>query len=340
MKTRIWFLPEKKQKHKQRFWDIRKITFSAILIAIAVVFAIIGTQIIAVASLPQFKVSFIGLPIKITGFIFGPIVGVLTGLIADLISFMMMPIFFHPLYTLATVMNGLISGLVGWFFVKFLGFYFGYNIRVRHHNQKIKKYKAKIAEAKSNDDSDLNQHTLNQIDKWEINIIHYEAAIKKWEHKKISKTLININWIVSSIILVTIIIILSVCLLDHNIIHDDFIAKTFMPNRYGLLAFLVTGFSTMLIYIAVIRFKLESSKFVIIIPIIIFSAFIEIINVPILSSADALMNDTKNLVQDALKLSITHVITSPIKIWFNLTIIYYSYKVIVKLINKNTDFVY
>ena len=128
---------------KFRFWSIRKISFTSILIAIGVIFVIIGTQLLFLASIPTFKISVIGLPIKITGFIFGPIVGILVGLISDLISFMMFPIFFEPLYIVATMMNGFISGIIGWFFLSFLDYYFGFKVRINYNRRKLKYIKNK-----------------------------------------------------------------------------------------------------------------------------------------------------------------------------------------------------
>lgn len=328
----------KTHKTKRRFWDIRKISFAAILIAIAVVFAIIGTQILVVASLPTFKISFIGLPIKITGFIFGPFVGVLTGLISDLISFVMLPVFFNPLYTVATMMNGLISGIVGWFFVKVLNYYFGYDIRIKWHKKRIEKYNFKINQLKQNN---INWKTddkiTNTISHYQVKILYLETKIKRWEFQKYSKTLVNINMIFSILILSIIIVTIAVLFSSPTIVTDEIINKAIIKNRWGLLALLVTGFGTMLIFIVVARFKMKPEKFTIIVPIIIFSAILELVNVPILSIADATVYAKSNQWPFYM---FTHIITSPIKIWINLTVIYYAYTIMSKLINKNSEVVY
>jgi len=36
-----------------------------------------------------------GLPVKLTGYIFGPVIGAMTGALSDLISFLMRPTYFH-----------------------------------------------------------------------------------------------------------------------------------------------------------------------------------------------------------------------------------------------------
>ncbi|WP_027334061.1 hypothetical protein [Mycoplasma elephantis] len=332
---------QNKTTKSRRFWEIRKISFTAILISIAVVFVIIGTQIIFLASIPTFKISFIGLPVKITGFIFGPIVGLLTGLIADLISFMFLPIFFHPFYTLATMMNGVVSGLVGWFFIKFLGYYFGYDIRISFHKRKIVKAKQKILllkeKLKKVDAKKANKYK-DMISKLEVTILYREAKIKRWRIRKYSTTLMNINMIVATSILVAVIFTISIAFALPNIITDEMLEDSVIKNRYVLLGLLVFGFSTMGVFIIVGRFKIKPEKYTIFVPIIIFSALLEFINVPILSMADA-TSLSGNISKWPLFI-ITHIATSPIKIWINLTIIYYSYSIVFGLINKNQSIVY
>ncbi|UWV83480.1 hypothetical protein [Mycoplasmopsis felis] len=38
-----------------------------------------------------YKFSFIGLPVKITGFIFGPIIGIFVGIVSDFLSLLFIP---------------------------------------------------------------------------------------------------------------------------------------------------------------------------------------------------------------------------------------------------------
>lgn len=94
-----------------------KISFVAIFISISVIMLIIGVRLAPFAILPNFRLSIIGLPIKITGFIFGPIVGFLTGLLADLITFLFIPGVYSWYYTLHLSLTGFIPGIFFWFFV-------------------------------------------------------------------------------------------------------------------------------------------------------------------------------------------------------------------------------
>ncbi|TCG11880.1 cysteine--tRNA ligase [Mycoplasma marinum] len=93
-------------------WNNKKIAYVSILIAASVVFVIIGSKLFAITTFPSFKVAFGGLPIKITGFLFGPLIGSITGVIADLLSFALMPTYYHPIYTFIMAMSGFVPGVV------------------------------------------------------------------------------------------------------------------------------------------------------------------------------------------------------------------------------------
>ena len=79
-------------------------------------FVIIGTRFVAITSFPSFKLSLAGLPIKIISFIFGPIIGFITGFTTDIISFIFMPAFYFPLYSVALGVSGMLPGLSAIFF--------------------------------------------------------------------------------------------------------------------------------------------------------------------------------------------------------------------------------
>ena len=61
------------------------------------------------------KIVFHNIPIMIASFSFGPIIGVLTGIIVDVTSLFYQP-GWHPLYTLAYVMWGLVPGVLKYVF--------------------------------------------------------------------------------------------------------------------------------------------------------------------------------------------------------------------------------
>ncbi|UWV77748.1 hypothetical protein [Mycoplasmopsis cynos] len=90
----------------------------------------------------------------------------------------------------------------------------------------------------------------------------------------------------------------------------------------------------MVLFIIFSRFKLKSKFFLTIAPIISFSAVLELVNVPILSYADLLSiggGDKNNIYIWVTQ----HILLSPIKIWFNVFVVFFSYSIVYKLINKN-----
>lgn len=95
----------------KRHITVRTIAFLSILIAISVVFVIIGVRLFPPSVLPGLRFSFLGIPIKITGYIFGPAVGLITGIFSDLIAFLYVPSTYSPYFTLAAAMTGLVPGL-------------------------------------------------------------------------------------------------------------------------------------------------------------------------------------------------------------------------------------
>ena len=101
-------------KNRKKTWTNKKIAFVAILVATSVAFVLVFTRIAPIASLPSFKLMAGGLPIKLTGYIFGPLIGAVTGALADVLSFTITPTYIHWWYTLAFAAAGAIPGIVGY----------------------------------------------------------------------------------------------------------------------------------------------------------------------------------------------------------------------------------
>ena len=99
-----------------KFWTIRKISFVSILVATSVAFVLVFTTLIPIAIFPAVRHAIGGLPVKITGFIFGPWIGTLTGMIAYLLCFALRPVVFHYAYIIVWMLTGFISGVIGWVF--------------------------------------------------------------------------------------------------------------------------------------------------------------------------------------------------------------------------------
>ncbi|QBF34579.1 ECF transporter S component [Mycoplasmopsis phocirhinis] len=314
-------------------WSIRKITFIGILIAISVAFFLIVFQLMPLISLPSYKISIIGLPIKITGFIFGPFVGAFVGAAADLISFMFVPTYFNPLFLLAAVLDGVIPGIIGWLFVRLIRFMFGGPFQhslIQETIQSIFKKIEKLQLQPNKNDKKIK--TLeNRIIKLYLQLNQCGVS------KKYSSKLLNINMAVCLSIL-AIVSMIVIYLIGFRV-SDQTIRNGIIPNRWALLFLMLSGYFAMILFIFITRFKLKSTLYLIIVPIVVFSALIELFNVPILALAE------KQSIGSGTSSSIfvymfQHIILSPVKIWGNMFIIFFTYKIISPLIYKNHSISY
>lgn len=88
--------------------DTRVLVKASFLTAISIVL----TRFLFFFPVPSIRISFGEVPIMMTGMIFGPVVGGITGLAADLIGVLINPQgAFHPGFTLSSILWGLIPGL-------------------------------------------------------------------------------------------------------------------------------------------------------------------------------------------------------------------------------------
>ena len=100
-----------------------------------------------VSALPSLKFSFIGLPVKITGFIFGPFVGVITGILADLISFILVPTYYHYLYTIAVAVAGFVPGLCAYYFFNLNEMFFSNKYKIFKFTEIVSFFKKQYNES-------------------------------------------------------------------------------------------------------------------------------------------------------------------------------------------------
>ena len=263
---RIW-------KRKNKIWTNKKISFVSILIATSVVFVLIFTRIAPIASLPSFKLMAGGLPIKLTGYIFGPFIGAITGALADIISFSLIPTYIHFWYTLSFAIAGFIPGLVG----------------------------------------------------------HYMNKKNRNDEEKSKTKINNVNFIITIIILATIFttVFTFIMLQDESVFEKQKLIK----NKWLFLFIATSGTGTMLIATIIFRFVLKPSTLNGILPIVSFSAILEIINTPLTTLGDIATWELEN---GFLIILTGHLLISPVKIWANMVIILFAYKVISPLIYKKT----
>ncbi len=101
-----------RDKYKGIKFTTKNITNIAMLSAASVTMTVVVAYYAPITVLPPVRVSFEGLMIKITGFIFGPIVGFISGLITDMFCILFIPSYFHIAYTITIVAYGFVSGMV------------------------------------------------------------------------------------------------------------------------------------------------------------------------------------------------------------------------------------
>lgn len=263
---------------KWRTWNIRSIAFVAILIATSVSFILIFSSIVPIAALPAFKLTLGGLPIKLTGYIFGPLIGLVVGLASDLISFMFRPTFIHYWYSLAFALVGMIPGIIGYFFNR------------------------------------------------------------RWRDKRQVDTLFARKYIMSNYFITLILLILILSLVSTFIIlqgDEVFSRQHLVKNKWLFLVISMFGIMTMLIAVIIFRFILKPSTLNAVIPIIAFSALLEIINTPLLTIGDIAVWGYN--MDQFITLLTGHLLLTPAKIWFNLFIIYFAYKIVSPLIFNKTN---
>ncbi|TQC51478.1 ECF transporter S component [Mycoplasmopsis mucosicanis] len=315
-------------------WSIRKISFVGILIAISVAFFLVVVQFAPFAALPSLKISIIGLPIKITGFIFGPVVGGFVGAIAELLSFMFVPTYFNPLFLTAAILDGVIPGIISWLFLRLISFFFGGDFKDSIFEETLAKMFKKLDKLKK--EPIKNE---NKIIALEDKIIKtYSKKVKHEQKTKDKSGLATINMFICIGILV-LIMLLVVYIIGFRV-PDSIIKGGVIANRWALLLVMLSGYCAMLGFVVIARFKFKPKLYLIIMPIIIFSAVIELFNVPILSLADKYSIEKTGTQGSILVYMFQHIIISPVKIWGNMFIIYFTYKIVAPLIYKNHSITY
>lgn len=309
-------------------WDSKKIAFISILIAMSISFVIIGTRLAALTSFPSIKLSMAGLPIKIIGFTFGPVVGFIIGFITDIISFVFMPAFYFPLYSVALGVSGMLPGVFAILFNCVYKCYSKEKIIHKLNNKKIYLlYKLRLAQAR-----DEKSH-IEKINKKYKALSKKIDKIKTWSKEKYQ---LNFGLIWSfTILLFVLFLILSIFITIpqekiNEVFEDKGILKL-ISNKNIFIVVIAGGIVTCLITLIITRFLMKPNNYLKFIPVVVFVVITEYVNIPIIAYADQ-----KALKFDFIASIISSLATSFIKIWFNMAIISFALRVVLPLINKKT----
>ncbi|MGZ9413248.1 hypothetical protein ACXX84_01475 [Mycoplasma sp. AC157] len=315
-----------------RRFNAKTIAFVAVFMSISTIMLLLGIRFFPFAALPNFRFSIIGLPIKITGFIFGPIVGLLTGFLSDLISFQFVPSTYSIYYTLALSITGFIPGIISWLFFDFIKKRLNENYIQKNIKEKSKFYALKIENLSLSLLSLSNEKEIKKINK-KISTIskRINRLNKETQQNTLFTSMLIFCWII--MIVVAAIVSTIVFLAPDKLLEES----KYIKNKVGFLILMLSGNGTMLIFITIARFLKffqQKDRFTTMVPIIAFSVILEPTSSAILALGDV-QSGAFPTFEVAL---ITHFIVSPIKIWVNLFVIYLTSLVILPIVkNKNRN---
>ena len=101
------------QVRKKRLMSTSSLVKAALLAAISIVLTRVFSLMVPLGGLPALRVGFGSIPVMLSGMLFGPAIGGVTGVISDLLGYMMNPQGgFFPGFTLSAALFGIIPGLL------------------------------------------------------------------------------------------------------------------------------------------------------------------------------------------------------------------------------------
>lgn len=312
-----------------RKWNSKRIAFISILIAMSISFVIIGAQAFAISSFPSFKLSLVGLPVKIVGFLFGPLTGLLVGITTDILSFVFVPIFYHPLYSVALGITGMLPG--------FFSFIFRFITRKTSDDAVIDKLVEKRINFEHLYQKAFIDDDMNNLNLYDQKIQEIKNKILEIKNGKQKIYRMNLVLIISVILVAIILVGVSVSTffgIPDSAINDFVLEKnlpSFFENKFAYLGLIWIAGGTSVFVLFICRFKMKERTFFDFAPILLFVLATEYINLVVIAFAD---EQTIHL--DFIISYISSLLTSPIKVWMNLLIITFAIKIVLPLIEKKT----
>lgn len=105
-----WF---RKDKYKGVRFTTKNIAYITMLSSVSVVATIIVSITIPITVLPPIRIAFEGLMIKITGYMFGPIIGIICATVTDILVMLFVPSYISIYYMFCIVFTGFLGGIAG-----------------------------------------------------------------------------------------------------------------------------------------------------------------------------------------------------------------------------------
>lgn len=109
------FFRKKKYLSIQK-WSLHQqvltIVYISLLSATSAAILIVINNFVPIVMFPPVRISFEGILVKVSGFLFGPIVGLISALVTELVVISFVPSYFHYKYLILLLSFGFFSGLV------------------------------------------------------------------------------------------------------------------------------------------------------------------------------------------------------------------------------------
>lgn len=105
-----WF---KKDKYKGVRFTTKNIAYITMLSSVSVVATIIISITIPLTVLPPIRIAIEGLMIKITGYMFGPVIGIICASVTDILVTLFVPSYISPVYIFCIIFTGFLAGIAG-----------------------------------------------------------------------------------------------------------------------------------------------------------------------------------------------------------------------------------
>lgn len=99
------------KKFKGTRFTTKNIAYITVLSAVSVSLTIVVSVTFPITVFPPIRIAFEGLMVKITGYIFGPIIGLMSGIITDGLTLLFVPSYIHIAYLVVVGGFGFLSGI-------------------------------------------------------------------------------------------------------------------------------------------------------------------------------------------------------------------------------------
>lgn len=103
----------KKDKYKGSRFTTKNIAYITMLTSVSVVATIVVSLTIPITVLPPVRLAIEGLMVKISGYMFGPVIGIISATITDILVMLFVPSYINPVYIFCIVLTGFVSGIAG-----------------------------------------------------------------------------------------------------------------------------------------------------------------------------------------------------------------------------------